>query len=52
MDDLAYIKILTDRVYELIQLKQKFSMSFNFGVKTPDFNFNNLSEKEKLEKTH
>ena len=50
MDDLAYIKILTDRVYELIQLKQKFSMSFNFGVKTPDFNFNNLSEKEKLKK--
>lgn len=50
MDDLAYIKILTDRVYELIQLKQKFSLSFNFGVKTPDFNFNNLSEKEKLKK--
>lgn len=49
-DDLAYIKILTDRVYELIQLKQKFSLKFDFGVKTPDYDFKNLSEKEKLKK--
>lgn len=49
-DDLAYIKILTDRVHELILLKQKFSLSFNFGVKTPDFDFDKLSEKGKLKK--
>lgn len=49
-DDLAYIKILTDRVYELIQLKQKFSLKFSFGVKVPDFDCKKLSEKEKLKK--
>ena len=49
-DDLAYIKILTDRVHELILLKQKFSLKFDFGVKAPDFDCKKLSEKEKLKK--
>lgn len=49
-DDLAYIKILTDRVHELILLKQKFSLKFSFGVKAPDYDFKDLSEKGKLKK--
>lgn len=49
-DDLAYIKILTDRVYELIQLRQKFYYTFSFGVTSPDYNFDKLSEKAKLNK--
>ena len=32
MDDLAYIKILTDRVYELIQLKQKLPKNLLFYI--------------------
>lgn len=50
-DEIAYLKILTDKVYELVQLRQQFYLGFDFKVKgLNDFTFNKLSEKEKLDK--
>lgn len=50
-DDLSYLKILTDKVVELVELRQQFYIGFDFHTKgVPTIDFNKASEKEKLDK--
>lgn len=51
VDDNAYLKILTEKVEKLVELRQQFYIGFDFHTKgLDDFSFNGLSEKEKLKK--
>lgn len=51
VDDNAYLKILTEKVEKLVELRQQFYIGFDFHTKgLDDLSFNGLSEKDKLKK--